>query len=82
MVQLFAPAVGHPRTGQVVLDEGQHLVDGAGNQLHPGVERLPDAGLLPFLLPARKPRGNLESAPPQTVAADRDGDRIGLPPAT
>jgi len=61
-----------------VLDERQHVVDGAGNQLHPCVERLPDAGLLSFLLPARKPRGNLESASPQTVAIDRDGNRIGL----
>jgi len=61
-----------------VLDERQHVVDGAGNELDPRVERLPDASLLPFLLPARKPRGNLESAPPQTVATDRDGNRIGL----
>jgi virginiamycin B lyase len=61
-----------------VLDERQYFVDGARNQLHARVARLPHAGLLSLLFPAPESRGDFEAAPPEPIAVDRDRDGIGV----
>ena len=60
------------------MHEDERFVDGARNQLRPGIDQPPRARLPSFLFAGREPCGDLEPAASKPFAADHDGDWVAL----